>query len=294
MRFWMALALVACGATPKPPPPPPPPPHVVAVDAAPPPPPDAPESVHVEPGVVGMLVDGKRHGVWIEAYADGSLRQIESFANDERDGIAVYFGEDGREVALGSYRNGASDGTWILHDEKGHLHVEGYDRGRREGPYLLFDEHGLVSAGSYHDDREIGRWRRWDRGRLDWDRVFLDGKLEGEARSFGYRGERESDTYIHGRRFGAHRAYDEHDKLVGEAFYIDDALHGHFKERDVEGNYDHGLKVGPWVDREYSVLLRGNYIAGLREGEWIMVIGKKPRYAITYVHGKKTANREIK
>ena len=61
----------------------------------------------------GSFFKGKMQGVWTSYFADGSVKQIQTFRNDELNGLYQIYGQNGKVMTEGNYQNGLREGKWI-------------------------------------------------------------------------------------------------------------------------------------------------------------------------------------
>lgn len=60
----------------------------------------------------------------------------------------------------------------------------------------------------------------YDNGKLKFETVFVDGKLEGDLRAYGYEGKKSVEgAYRNNLKEGVWRYYDEEGKLLRERLY---------------------------------------------------------------------------
>ena len=143
---------------------------------------------------------GKKVARWIKFDELGDTLKIESYDNDELNGLSVTFGTKGQRLKEYNYRNDKKHGICKdLDYETGAVKREGeyengklngkekvlvvsnqfdfietttYLKGHRHGPYeAIYVKNGqLREKGEYKNDYKIGRWSRYD----------INGKLEKE------------------------------------------------------------------------------------------------------------------
>lgn len=130
----------------------------------------------------GQLVRGKKHGVWSESRANGSLHR-----GRYRYGVrvGVWHEQDDQSTAVGRYRNGRRHGKWRRGSAQHNRWIGAYHHGRKHGVWKYWDENGVVSAeGRYLHGLPDGKWTVvsrqtegpqvtvWSRGRL----LTVDGR----------------------------------------------------------------------------------------------------------------------
>lgn len=62
---------------------------------------------------VSNYIDGKLQGQRVSFYPDGKIMELETFKNDQLDGIYKSFNRKGELYSQGSYINGKKEGEWI-------------------------------------------------------------------------------------------------------------------------------------------------------------------------------------
>ncbi len=61
----------------------------------------------------GSFFKGKMQGVWTTYFADGSVKQVQTFRNDSLNGLHQIYAQNGKIVTEGNYQNGLREGKWI-------------------------------------------------------------------------------------------------------------------------------------------------------------------------------------
>lgn len=69
----------------------------------------------------GMLVKGKREGIWTSWYPDGTMWSEGEFKNGKPSGKTVTYYETGNKRYEGFYMEGKKAGKWFFWDENGKL-----------------------------------------------------------------------------------------------------------------------------------------------------------------------------
>ncbi len=65
--------------------------------------------------------DGKKHGEWIQYFADDTLKMRAHYENDTMNGEFLVKYPSGKVYKKGQYDNGFRTGTWLILDEKGDI-----------------------------------------------------------------------------------------------------------------------------------------------------------------------------
>jgi hypothetical protein len=79
--------------------------------------------------MAGVYEHGRRQGTWTAWYANGDVLQTIDFVNDEKSGMWIQWGEDGRKVFEKEYRDGVQDGRAITYLQDGGVIVQMWVRG---------------------------------------------------------------------------------------------------------------------------------------------------------------------
>ena len=68
-----------------------------------------------------------------------------SFRNGKKDGLWVYYHDNGQLWKSGTFTDGKEDGPWVHYEEDGQLLMKGtYKDGERDGPYVFYHENGQL------------------------------------------------------------------------------------------------------------------------------------------------------
>ena len=87
--------------------------------------------------------------------------------NGKKEGLWVYYYDNGQVSSRGDYKVGKKDGTWVYYHSNGQLSYKvTYQDNKKDGPYVnYYDNRQLASKGTYKDGKEVGRWvRYWSDG----------------------------------------------------------------------------------------------------------------------------------
>ena len=63
--------------------------------------------------IAGQYSDGVKVGLWTEYYENGNYKFLVKFINGEKDGVAIYWDENGRKTKEESYKNDRLDGATV-------------------------------------------------------------------------------------------------------------------------------------------------------------------------------------
>ncbi|MDI3283851.1 DUF1566 domain-containing protein [Polyangium sp. 15x6] len=121
-------------------------------------------------------------GTLREFYENGKPRYEQPQVGGLREGLTVFFREDGsKDHEVGFSRDGL-DGPWREYDPSGRLTFERhFDKGREHGPYVRFHSNGQkYEEGTYAQGLKVGPYRRWDEdGKISEEGEFLGGLYHG-------------------------------------------------------------------------------------------------------------------
>ena len=80
---------------------------------------DVPFSGKVTGSFNGLIMNGKREGVWVEFHVDGQLKCKSNHKNGKREGAWICCYDNGQLFLKGNYKNGKREGAWV------EFHVDG-------------------------------------------------------------------------------------------------------------------------------------------------------------------------
>ena len=134
---------------------------------------------------------GKLEGISKSYYEDGTLKSESDYVAGKMNGTARTYHSNGKLKAEGGFKDGKRHGPRKTYDEKQRLAAdENYKMGLREGTFLLYNpETGVMYTEiQYRNDVKHGRERFYaPAGFKLWETHFVDGKKEGQSRSFSIR-----------------------------------------------------------------------------------------------------------
>ena len=66
--------------------------------------------------------------------------------NGKREGLWVFYWDNGQLNSKGTYKNGKEEGPWVEYHENGQLNSKvTYKNGKEEGPWVWYNEDGTVN-----------------------------------------------------------------------------------------------------------------------------------------------------
>jgi uncharacterized protein len=206
----------------------------------------------------GLFKDGKPEGYWKSYYVTGVLMSEGSRTNNMLDGIWIFYDQAGDTIDKISYLYGKKNG-W---------HYK-YKKDPSEGNYVYSRE---LFAG---DLKEGTATIYYPDGKVRQTITYSEGKKEGLSKEFDPDGniitlmEYHNDFLVSRERInridqknlkqGQWREFYSSGRIRSEANYIDDLLHGYYKEYDEKGNltltmlYDKGSIVKSKVEDEPEI-----------------------------------------
>lgn len=107
----------------------------------------------------GVLVRGKREGLWKKYDKENNLRDISYYKNGELNGISVGFYKSGQPYSVGNYKKGEFNGNVSLYFDNGNLNSsDNYANGLQEGySYLYYRNGNLKSKWFYKNNKRDGK-----------------------------------------------------------------------------------------------------------------------------------------
>ena len=118
---------------------------------------DVPFSGKVMGKEQGSIKNGKKDGLWVYYHDNGKLWKSGTFKDGKEDGPWFHYEEDGQLLMKGTFKDGKEDGPWFSYHDNGQLWWKRtYKDGERDGPYIFYHENGqLWKKGTYKDDVKI-------------------------------------------------------------------------------------------------------------------------------------------
>ena len=119
---------------------------------------------------------------WYRRYdTEGVLRAKETFRNGIKEGLQVWYREDGKVDREGTYVGGKRHGTYKVYYRSGQLRSRGtYERGKLEGEFLVYYVNGRVKAqGTYKGGKRHGTYSQYgEDGQIERADFYQHGDLE--------------------------------------------------------------------------------------------------------------------
>lgn len=236
----------------------------------------------------GKLLNGKKHGSWIEWYLNGQKSFEGSYRNGLRDGKGIDYNERGGIVWDGVYKDGDIHGKGILRNDFKTYYGE-WNMGKKNGVFLETYSNNTKEKGQYLNDIRDGLWTEWfpngqkkeeksylneqidgkhsrwfDNGKLEFSLVYFNGKIaDGQYFFFNNKSIKiKEENYIGG-------------KIIKEYAYTGHVKNGPFVEyykdgsKKLEGRYEFGKRK---VSQRYGANLRGHTVI-TSMGKLILIVG---------------------
>lgn len=65
--------------------------------------------------ISGMMINGRKYGVWHSYYENGQIMSFETYVNDTLNGPRIAYREENNIGSISQYKNGLEDGEWRLY-----------------------------------------------------------------------------------------------------------------------------------------------------------------------------------
>ncbi len=215
----------------------------------------------------GTLKEGKPNGYWKTYFANGKLKSEGNRKNFLLDSLWIFYSESGDTVSKINYNFGQKNGYYYTYqtrtDSVSHNFLktkEMYVADVKEGKSYFYDKNGKLSLII----------------------PFEKGKKQGIAKEFendtlisliqyhrDYLAERETiNRRDHqGRKQGTWKEFYDNDLIKSEKTYLDNNLHGYWKEYDQKGKmtkaekYQNGVLVNEKMEEPSKVEIKNTYYA---------------------------------
>lgn len=201
---------------------------------------DGPVKIYYPNGQVsseGTIIDGKPDGYWISYYVTGVKKSEGKRTKFMLDSTWVFYNQSGELIEEINYQLGVRSGYALKYS---------YDNPERPGMKTL------ISKELYINDKKEGNsYYYYNTGELKESVYYSNGRKQGSAREFDkdstiitvlqYNNnylvsrERINRTDSEGNRQGTFKEFYEDGSLKKEENYLDNELHGYFREFDETG-----------------------------------------------------------
>jgi uncharacterized protein len=242
---------------------------------------------------------GKRTGVWWDLHDNGRIRMEGNWTEGERNGLFKVFDRKGEFERFERYTNGellSDDDITFLPDIRKEFHESGelsaigtYRDGSKQGVFREYDKEGtIISSALYENNIKVGEGLVDARGLYQGDWLlfhptgelrakgsYVDGKKEGKWEYFYKTGKTEQiGNYRNDLPDGPWKWYYEKGASWREETFRRGKEDGTVTEWDetgkviLQGEYEDGNRVGPWLIAVGEYVERGNYADGEKHGKW--------------------------
>ncbi len=210
---------------------------------------------------------GRRQGMWIEKYPDGTIKYMIYFKDGHPAGTfkrfypngqlqadlkyeitghraaAIFYDQDGHRLAMGYYYDRKRDSLWqFFVDDTIVIREITYKKGLKNGPDRIY---------SYYYYPNLLRERYWKNDTLD--SVAVDYYYDGTPKSFRY--------YKHGKLNGPFTLLDYNGKVKIKGQYVNDYMEGNWLFYNPNGTIDTvkyhlGQNTNPTMTEAESKILK--------------------------------------
>ena len=141
---------------------------------------------YVEKHIVNLL-DGKRHGSFIQYYSNGQIKNDFNYKKGKLDGEYKEYRENGNLYIQTKYRKWKLDGTYKKYHPNGNLYIQTqYEKGKLDGEYKEYHENGnLYIQTKYKKDNKDGKtlslYSSGDNYRYT---CFKEGEIVGNVKEY--------------------------------------------------------------------------------------------------------------
>ncbi|MBN1182452.1 MAG: toxin-antitoxin system YwqK family antitoxin [Bacteroidales bacterium] len=132
----------------------------------------------------GKYLNKEKTGLW-KYYSEyfKCLIQEETYIMGKKEGLSVNYYQNGSPSEVLQFKNDIKDGKWMQYFDNGQMKFEAnYINDKLNGEYELYQPDGkLEIKGSYKDDLKDGKWSYYDeKGKLYKEIVYNSGVAENE------------------------------------------------------------------------------------------------------------------
>ena len=186
----------------------------------------------------GTMKNGKPDGYWMTYYVTGVIKSEGKRNNFLLDSIWNFYNQSGELVQSISYKNGNKNGFSIRYrynnprypGQATMISRELYVNGNKEGNSFYFHPTGELKQMIYYkNNRKYGMAREYST-----DSVMISVMEYND--NYLINRERINRTDQQGRKQGTYREYYENGQVKKEEHYLDNQLHGYFREYDGRGD----------------------------------------------------------
>ncbi|MEQ9405820.1 MAG: hypothetical protein RIM99_19670 [Cyclobacteriaceae bacterium] len=213
---------------------------------------------------------------------DNTLTAIGNKTGEKNTGPWVYYHENGRKNAEGTYADqGDKIGTWYYYHNNGKLSSEEFhdEAGLVQGEIKRYSREGILTGiTSYKDDDLHGNWQGFFTcGQVSERYPYNEGEGIGEGEAFYESGEVKAKYTVKNSMLDGEYTYFHLNGSVSYQYnYVEDKKEGPYAayhnngQISEKGMYSNDLATGLWENYFSNGVLRskGNYLEGEKTGEW--------------------------
>lgn len=206
----------------------------------------------------GNYEQGKREGLFLHFYEDGTIQRKTTYVNGLKEGLTQVYSPSGTLIQEATFDHDTIIGALKLYDENGNLKGETeFANGKPDGWVIAYWPGGGKAEETYYrDGKPNGPMRQYyENGNLKLEAEYKNGLLDGEYKTFYPSGKLEMEALnLRGRRSGYIKYYYENGQLKSDGTYKDGALSGPFTSYYADGavhmdfKYADGKKSGSNIE----------------------------------------------
>ena len=192
-------------------------------------------------GTCSSLNPDIREGVFIYYHENGQISGQGEYVKDKKEGKWKMYDYEGKISREGIYIQGNEEGKWTWYFPKGNvINREGeFRNGKKEGKWIWYFPNGKVdSEGEYRNDKKEGKWIIYKyEGQMSAEGSYIQDNKEGKWIWYFPNGKISSEGELHnGKREGKFQIYSKDGTLEGEGFYFHDKKNGIWNTFYPDGN----------------------------------------------------------
>jgi len=247
----------------------------------------------------GHYRDGLKDGIWIYYYDNGNVKQEGVFQNNTKSGSWITYDGNSTKTTLEQYKNDILDGL----SEEYKLIIKrkvSYKMGKRQGSYSeLNQENQLSSEGTYRDDKKDGIWNELvEDGYRDYT-TYSNGIKHGlYTRVFPSGRTQVSGNFKDGKKGGDWTQKTEAGQILKQRSYSNNVLE--YEElyrvdgtrilvKSMKKNKLHGEYEEYFSNDQLKI--KGEYALGKKDGAWLSwadngILLKEENYKVDIRNGE--------
>lgn len=130
----------------------------------------------------GDLLNGEKHGSWIEFANDGPVKSITTYLKGIKHGASIKIDRNNIVTEKANYSNGVLDGEFILFSRRRIIEERNYEKGMLQGSLKKYYNSGnIMEESTYKNDKIDGLAKWYDKeGAISFAYLYKDGVLIDE------------------------------------------------------------------------------------------------------------------